>query len=123
MMAVESNLLEGYKIHEAAYDETFDIDGYPRPHYQTLIDRINEFSSDELYQRQQASDLTFLNQGITFTVYGNEAGTEKTFPFDLLPRIITADEWARLEKGLEQRIRALNIFLHDIYHEGKIFKD
>lgn len=122
-MAVESKLLEGYKIHEAAYDETFDIDGYPRPHYQTLIDRINEFSSDELYQRQQASDLTFLNQGITFTVYGNEAGTEKTFPFDLLPRIITSGEWGRLERGLEQRIRALNLFLHDIYHEGKIFKD
>jgi uncharacterized circularly permuted ATP-grasp superfamily protein len=122
-MPVESALLEGYKLHEAAYDETFDIDGYPRTHYKLLIDRLTEFTANELYQRQQASDLAFLNQGITFTVYGNEAGTEKTFPFDLLPRIITSREWTQLELGLDQRIRALNLFLHDIYHEGKIFKD
>jgi uncharacterized circularly permuted ATP-grasp superfamily protein len=122
-MPVKPSLLDGYKIHEAAYDETFDIDGKARLHYQSLMDRLTEFSAEELYQRQQASDLTFLNQGITFTVYGNEAGTEKTFPFDLLPRIITAKEWKQLEQGLEQRIRALNLFLHDIYHEGKIFKD
>lgn len=122
-MSVKYNLLEAYKVHNTAYDETFDIDGYPRQHYEILIDRIRDLSADELYQRQQASDLAFLNQGITFTVYGNEAGTEKTFPFDLLPRIITGKEWERLEKGLEQRIRALNLFLHDVYHDGKIFKD
>ena len=122
-MSSRSTFLEGYKIHETAYDETFDIAGTARLHYKNLLERLSKFSSGELHQRQQAADLTFLNQGITFTVYGDEAGTEKTFPFDLLPRIITASEWKYLEAGLSQRIQALNLFLHDIYHEGKIFKD
>ena len=122
-MSSRSTFLEGYKIHETAYDETFDIAGTARLHYKNLLERLSKFSSGELHQRQQAADLTFLNQGITFTVYGDEAGTEKTFPFDLLPRIITAREWKHLEAGLSQRIQALNLFLHDIYHEGKIFKD
>ena len=122
-MSSRSTFLEGYKIHETAYDETFDIAGTARLHYKNLLERLSKFSSGELHQRQQAADLTFLNQGITFTVYGDEAGTEKTFPFDLLPRIITAREWKHLEAGLSQRIQALNLFLHDIYHEGKILKD
>ena len=122
-MSSRSTFLEGYKIHETAYDETFDIAGTARLHYKNLLERLSKFSSGELHQRQQAADLTVLNQGITFTVYGDEAGTEKTFPFDLLPRIITAREWKHLEAGLSQRIQALNLFLHDIYHEGKIFKD
>ena len=70
-----------------------------------------------------ASDFSFMNQGITFTVYGDEQGTERTFPFDLLPRILTAGEWDKIERGLTQRLTALNRFLHDIYHDGHIFKD
>jgi uncharacterized circularly permuted ATP-grasp superfamily protein len=73
--------------------------------------------------RQQTADIAFLNQGITFTVYGSEDGTERIFPYDLLPRIVTAEEWATLEKGLTQRIVALNLFLKDIYHDGKILND
>lgn len=122
-MSTLSTLLDYYSIHEHSYDETFDIDGRPRPHYRTLVDRLNELSADELVYRQHASEAAFLNQGITFTVYGAEEGTERTFPFDLLPRIITGQEWARIEAGLIQRITALNLFLYDIYHEGKIFKD
>ena len=76
-----------------------------------------------MQRRKQAADLSFLNQGITFTVYGREEGTEKIFPYDMLPRIITSAEWERVEKGLTQRITALNLFLKDIYNEGRILND
>ncbi|MGH7179643.1 MAG: circularly permuted type 2 ATP-grasp protein, partial [Tepidisphaeraceae bacterium] len=74
-------------------------------------------------KRQQAADASFLQQGITFTVYGAEEGTEKIFPYDVLPRLVTAAEWDTLERGLTQRITALNLFLRDVYHEGHILKD
>ena len=108
---------------DKAYDEMFDSDGEPRPQYHSLYRRLRELPPAELKQRQQTADIAFLNQGITFTVYGSDDGTERIFPYDLLPRIITADEWTRLEKGLTQRITALNLFLKDIYHEGKILND
>ena len=108
---------------DSTYDEMFEGPGQARPQYRALLQRILHLREEELAERQQTADLAFLNQGITFTVYGNEAGTEKIFPYDLLPRIITAKEWEVLEKGLAQRITALNLFLKDIYHEGKILKD
>lgn len=111
-----------YQI-EGAYDEMFDADSTPRPHYQSLFQRLLELPPSELRQRQQAADLSFLNQGITFTVYGNDEGTERIFPYDLLPRIITAAEWDVIERGLTQRITALNLFLKDIYNEGHILND
>jgi len=95
----------------------------PRSQYHALFQRLLELQPAELKQRQQTADIAFLNQGITFTVYGHDEGTEKIFPYDLLPRIITADEWATIEKGLTQRITALNLFLKDIYHDGKILGD
>jgi len=76
-----------------------------------------------LQQRQQAADTAFLNQGITFTVYGDDEGTERVWPYDLLPRIITSTEWNRIERGLTQRITALNLFLKDIYHDGHILSE
>ncbi len=106
-----------------AYDEMFDQTGEPRPHYLELYKTLLELPSDELRRRKQASDRTFLDQGITFTVYGREEGTERIFPHDLLPRIITPSEWSTIETGLTQRITALNLFLKDIYHEGKILND
>ncbi len=106
-----------------AYDEMFDASGHPRPAYQTLYHSLLEIPPEILRQRQQDADLTFLNQGITFTVYGNEEGTERIWPYDLLPRIITADEWSLLERGLTQRITALNLFLNDIYHDEHILRD
>jgi uncharacterized circularly permuted ATP-grasp superfamily protein len=105
------------------FDEMFEADGKPRPHYSKLMQALAGLSEDEFHTRREAIDLTFLQQGITFTVYGDEESTEKIFPFDLVPRIIPAVEWAHLEKGLIQRLTALNLFLHDIYHEQKIVKD
>ncbi len=107
----------------AVYDEMFDEAGEPRPHYRLLYQRLLELSARDLQQRQSYADLTFLNQGITFTVYGDDQGTERIFPYDLLPRIVTHDEWTVIEAGLKQRIRALNLFLHDIYHQARILAD
>ena len=108
---------------EAPYDEMFGADGLCRPQYQALYKRLDEIPREELNRRQHAADLSFLHQGITFTVYGRDEGTERIFPYDLLPRVITGAEWETLERGLTQRIRALNLFLKDIYHEGRILKD
>lgn len=106
-----------------AYDEMFATPGELHPHYELLLDHFSSLPADELRRRKQAADLSFLNQGITFTVYGRQEGTEKIFPYDLLPRIITAAEWSKVEHGLMQRITALNLFLKDIYNEGHILRD
>src|SRR5712692_11481531 len=98
----------------------FDATGRPRPQYGELYQRLLDMPAETLFERQQAANLMFLNQGITFTVYGEEEGTERIWPYDLLPRIITGAEWAIIERGLTQRITALNLFLKDIYHEGRI---
>jgi uncharacterized circularly permuted ATP-grasp superfamily protein len=108
-----------YQFDEA-YDEMFESPGVPRPHYQALYRTLLESPPEELGKTQQAADLSFLHEGITFTVYGNKEGTEKIFPNDLLPRIIPGKEWRVVERGLTQRISALNLFLHDIYHDGHI---
>jgi uncharacterized circularly permuted ATP-grasp superfamily protein len=108
-----------YQFDEA-YDEMFESPGVPRPHYQALYRTLLESPPEELGKTQQAADLSFLHEGITFTVYGNKEGTEKIFPNDLLPRIIPGKEWRVVERGLTQRINALNLFLHDIYHDGHI---
>ncbi|MGJ5819263.1 circularly permuted type 2 ATP-grasp protein [Paludibaculum fermentans] len=107
----------------SSYDEMFTNDGEVRQHYRLLLDKILEMPSEELRRRKQAADLSFLHQGITFTVYGRSEGTERIFPHDLLPRIITAKEWSTIEEGLTQRITALNMFLHDIYHDQNILDD
>src|SRR3982751_4031790 len=110
-------------ITRVVYDEMCSRPDEPRAHYQAVFNRIKTMPHEELILRQQAADQSFLHQGITFTVYGQEEGTEKIFPYDLIPRIITNDEWDIIERGLKQRITALNYFLHDIYHEGYILKD
>ncbi len=108
-----------YQFDEA-YDEMFESPGIPRPHYQALYRTLLESPPEELGKTQQAADLSFLHEGITFTVYGQKEGTERIFPNDLLPRIIPGNEWRVVERGLTQRISALNLFLHDIYHDGHI---
>jgi uncharacterized circularly permuted ATP-grasp superfamily protein len=108
---------------DGAYDEMFEAPGVPRPHYQALFQTLLELPPEELRKSQQAADLSFLHQGITFTVYGNDEGTERVFPNDLLPRIIPNHEWRKIESGLTQRIAALNLFLEDIYHQGRILAD
>jgi uncharacterized circularly permuted ATP-grasp superfamily protein len=107
----------------AAYDEMFGPDGSPRSHYAGLYLRLSSLPPEELTRRQQACEQSFLHQGITFTVYGDEQATERIIPTDLLPRIITVGEWDHIERGLKQRILALNLFLKDIYNDGKILSD
>jgi len=108
---------------DTAYDEMFATPGTPRAHYQALFQQLLELPPEQLRKSQLAADLSFLHQGITFTVYGNEEGTERVFPNDLLPRIIPYAEWRKIENGLTQRIAALNLFLEDIYHQGRILAD
>src|SRR6185295_11084611 len=107
----------------AGYDEMFDSSGAPRAHYLPLVDRLAVIDPMEMHQRQAAADLAFLHQGITFTVYGRDEGTERIFPYDLIPRIITGAEWQVLERGLTQRITALNLFLKDLYSSARILAD
>ncbi|MDR3507297.1 MAG: circularly permuted type 2 ATP-grasp protein [Caulobacteraceae bacterium] len=101
----------------------FAADGTVRPHYAALEERIATLTPAELGERQRTLEQSFLLQGITFTVYGAENTTERIIPTDLLPRIIPSAEWARIESGLTQRLRALNLFLADIYGAQKILAD
>jgi uncharacterized circularly permuted ATP-grasp superfamily protein len=107
----------------AAFDEMFADDGRPRPRTESLVRRLQSLTPDELAEHQQAADVALRDMGITFAVYGDEAGVEKVWPFDILPRIIEAVEWQAIDRGLEQRIRALNLFVDDIYHSQRILKD
>ncbi len=118
----EAPLFQRYEL-DGAFDEMFEATGKPRTHYRALLESLLDMPAGELARKKQIADQTFLHQGITFTVYGREEGTERIFPYDLLPRIITAAEWSRIEAGLTQRITALNLFLKDIYHEGRILND
>ena len=96
----------------------------PRPHYRDLFAQISRLDAADLRRAGDLANRSFLYQGITFTVYSDEAqGTERIFPFDLIPRLIPADEWQVIESGLRQRVRALNLFIHDIYHEQQILHD
>lgn len=115
-------MLKNYAA-ENFFDEMQDVQGAVRPHYRKFHQNFSATSLAEFEHKRQSLDLAFLRQGITFNVYGDSAGTEKIFPFDMLPRIIPAAEWEMLERGLAQRITALNLFLHDIYHEQRILKD
>jgi len=108
---------------DGAYDEMFDRTGQARPQCRALVEDLLAASLPRLRQHQTEADTAFLTQGITFTVYGDEAGTERIFPYDLLPRIITASEWATVERGLAQRLTAINLFLRDIYHEERILAE
>ena len=113
---------DGYKT-EGFFDEMFQPEGQPRPGAVLLQERIDSLSDGELHQRQQAAERALLHMGITFNVYGDSAGTERIFPFDIIPRIIESAEWEQLERGLKQRVVALNLFIDDMYHGQKILKD
>ena len=117
-----ASLFEGYEL-SGVYDEMFESAALPRAHCRPLYEDLFIGTSIDLGQRQTDADRAFLTQGITFTVYGDDQGTERIFPFDLLPRIITAAEWQTLERGLTQRLTAINLFLKDVYHEGRILAE
>jgi uncharacterized circularly permuted ATP-grasp superfamily protein len=105
------------------YDEMFAQAGIPRETARLLVQKLEALPKGELKRRQKAAEKVLFDLGITFSVYGHEDGTEKIWPFDLVPRIIQADEWEQIERGLKQRIRALNCFIDDVYHDQKILKD
>ena len=115
---------QGYTT-EHFFDEMFSTDGglRVRSHYEKIFHRIESLTEEEISDRRQQADTSFLEHGITFTVYGEEGGTERIFPFDLIPRVIPDSEWNIVENGLRQRIIALNLFLNDIYHGRKIIQD
>src|SRR5579884_2724957 len=105
------------------FDEMIGENGQPRVGARSLVRNIQILPEGELLNRQLAADRALIQAGITFNVYGESAGVEKTMPFDLIPRIVTATEWERIERGLKQRIHALNLFINDLYHDRKIIKD
>jgi len=108
---------------DGLFDEMFERPDSPRQHYADVHKRLESLGKAEFAKRVRMADLTFRNQGITFTVYSDQAGVEKIFPFDLIPRIVPDREWQTIEKGLSQRITALNLFCQDIYHKQKILRD
>ena len=105
------------------FDELIDEHRKPRAGAQWIIDKIESLPPGDLSIRQKAAEAMLLKMGITFNVYGRDEGTEKIFPFDIIPRIVPAKDWQQIERGLKQRIYALNEFLQDIYNDRKILKD
>jgi len=105
------------------HDEMFDAEGGARPEAKLLLETISALEEGQLQRCQRAAERLLVQLGITFNVYGDATGAERTFPFDLIPRIVRSDEWDSIERGLKQRIHALNLFINDIYHDQKILKD
>jgi uncharacterized circularly permuted ATP-grasp superfamily protein len=116
-----AGLFDAYAALPGTYDEMFD-GGTPRPPFARVAQVLAKLSAEELARAQQLAEAALLQQGVTFSVYGDSRGTEKIFPFCLLPRLVAAADWARLERGLQQRLRALGMFLDDIYGEQKILE-
>ena len=110
---------------ENFFDEMFEKSDNLKAfdYYQSIYERIGNLSENEFEQKKKQADSSFLEHGVTFTVYGDEKGTERIFPFDLIPRVIPDTEWQKVEQGLRQRILALNLFLNDVYHGKKIISD
>jgi uncharacterized circularly permuted ATP-grasp superfamily protein len=113
---------DGYELG-GFFDEMFEAPGRPRPGCEALANRLAQLPSEELLRRQGLAESAMFDLGITFNVYGHEQGTEKILPFDIVPRVVSAAEWDRLEAGLKQRIEALNLFVDDLYHDQKILDD
>ncbi|TMW72075.1 circularly permuted type 2 ATP-grasp protein [Alteribacter natronophilus] len=115
-------LLKQYDA-KAFFDEMMEEDGKPKSHYEQFHSILNRFSTEDLHEKNETAQLSFLRQGITFTVYSDKTGTERTMPFDFIPVIIPPEQWGKIEKGMKQRVRALNLFLEDIYNSQEIVKD
>jgi len=123
-MDLESGIFNSYKIDPAHFDEVWNQNGDMRPHYRRLMETYKRLDLEEYHKLNELAKVNFFNQGVTFNVYSEKAeGVERIFPFDLFPRIIPAEEWSIIEKGIKQRNQAINLFLWDIYHDKKILKD
>jgi len=119
---MNENLLKGYANNNLIWDEMFDSSQI-RSAYKNFVAAIEDLSTEQMNHKDDLAKKLFMSQGITFTVYSSGEGIEKIFPFDIIPRIIKADEWKHIESGIKQRLKALNIFLKDIYHQQFIIKD
>ena len=113
-------MFKPYETH-TFYDEMLDGET-PRVHYIPFYQRLQRFTENQLLEKHKEAQSSFLRQGITFTVYGAEGGTERTMPFDFVPIVIPEQNWNQIEEGMKQRVEALNLFLHDVYHEQEIVK-
>lgn len=117
------SLFDGYKPLEGTWDEYFDAQGKPRDEARRIVARLERLGSKQFRARQKLADATFLRGGITFSVYSDRRGAERIFPFDLIPRVISAERWDRVEEGLKQRVSALNMFLADVYGDQRILAE
>jgi len=124
MKQLKNGILDSYTLGNIHYDEIYGDSKQPRDHYATMVERFNQLSLIDFERINNEVKTAFLNQGITFAVYAEDKKPdERIFPFDLIPRIIPNSEWMQLEKGVIQRNKAINLFLHDIYHQKRILKD
>jgi uncharacterized circularly permuted ATP-grasp superfamily protein len=119
---MDGHLLQTYRPQSTVWDEMFGSSTV-RPAYSNFVSAIEGISAEEMGRKDELAKKLFMSQGITFTVYSSGEGIEKIFPFDIIPRIIRSEEWALIENGIKQRLRALNIFLKDVYHQQFIIKD
>jgi uncharacterized circularly permuted ATP-grasp superfamily protein len=117
-----ADLLNNYFVDSNTWDEMY-VNNTLRQHYRNAVEFMQQLSIEELNKKEEMAKRLFMSQGITFTVYSSGEGIEKIFPFDIIPRIITAAEWNHIEKGISQRLKALNLFLKDVYHKQFILKD
>jgi len=118
-----ARLFHGYRFLENTYDELLASDGVPRPAFRQAIEVLSRKSAEEVRRCQALVDRALLSRGVTFSVYSDNRGTEKIFPFDVLPRMVSAQDWSRIRAGLEQRVRALEMFLDDVYGDGRILAE
>ena len=112
-----------WKAANAGFDEALGGDDSPRSSYEPLFNTLQGFDVEEIARREQLQQVSLINQGITFTVYGREEGVERVFPFDFVPRVISGAEWRGVERGLMQRLETINLFLADIYSDQKCLRD
>ena len=114
-------LLKQYDLEQRYYDEMFSAPGQARPHYKALIDALGALPAQEIDNLQQRVNRSLLHEGITFTVYGDDKSIERVFPVDCVPRLLLASEWEHIERGLSQRVQALNLFRGDVYGKGRLW--
>ncbi|MFS4482273.1 circularly permuted type 2 ATP-grasp protein [Hyunsoonleella sp. 2307UL5-6] len=118
-----NNLFSSYDLLSNTWDEMYSSDSDIRKQYKIINDYLRSTSPEVLFKKEELSKQLFMSQGVTFTVYNDNEGIEKIFPFDIVPRIITANEWDKIDKGIKQRIKALNLFIKDIYNDQFIIND
>src|SRR3954462_13768575 len=117
-----ADLIKEYKTNDGIFDEMWNAKDVREP-YSKVLSALQHLDLPSMHQKDHLAGELFMNQGITFTVYSDDAGIERIFPFDIIPRIITGKEWEHIELGIKQRLKALNMFLKDIYNDQQILKD